>query len=244
MITVAFTVSTRRPRYLRRTLESWAQVRGLDRVRLVFFLEPPIRVFDVGAFTQWARTLPAAEVHVERSNWQLGCNANTRRAMSAALRLDDFAVLAEEDTVVADDIVEYYEWAACEYRTLPVLAVCAHVKAAGAGTSADVFLAPWFSPLGWGTWADRWENVISPGWEKYGSGWDGHVRDVRHEAGLDCAYPALSRTRHFGDRSTLTPPQAGGRPSYICQTAVSQCYQQHYGPQVYREVPVTGAVLY
>lgn len=243
MITVAFTVSCKRPRYLRRAVESWARCRG--PARFLFSLEPPPRSFGVGEFTQWAREgLRDVEVVVRPRH--LGCNVNTYRALSDGFRESDFVVLAEEDIEVADDTLEYFTWAQAAYQSTPgTVAVCAHVKEAGDGGPADVLRAPWFSPLVWGTWRDRWEELLSPGWLEHPHAWDGHVR-MTGAADLSrrCVFPARSRSRHFGERSTITPARADGTPNYFHLSALTSCFAWEYGQQDYREAQVTGAVLY
>lgn len=241
MLTIAMTVSCRRPRYLRRAVNSWAAARG-DK-RLLLSCEPARREFGLGEFRRWLRSFPG-ETEVDPSPVHLGCSANTARAVSLALRRDSFAVLAEEDIEVADDVVEYFTWAREVYRDDPsVLAVCAHVKDSGRGED-EVIRAPWFSPLVWGTWADRWENLLAGPWQGYQDSWDALVRTVRYERGLVCVFPARSRSLHFGESSCCTPRQASGEPNYFHRTALSSCYSAHYEPQQYREAKDADVVLY
>lgn len=243
MITVAFTVSCRRPRYLRRTVESWAKCSG--EARYLFSLEPPPREFGIGDFIQWAHN-GLGEVEVIARPQKLGCNANTYQAMRDGFRKSDFVVLAEEDIEVANDTVAYFNWASEAYRDDPqVLAVCAHVKKSDHGTEDGVFRAPWFSPLVWGTWKDRWEALLEPGWQTWADSWDALVRTVNAERSTNCVFPQLSRSLHFGETSTMTPRQASGEPNYFHRTALSQCYRPAYQPVIYREgcIPL-GVELY
>lgn len=242
MITIAFTVSCRRPKYLARTVQSWARCRG--EAQFVFSLEPPIREFRVGEFTQWVHaTFPHAVVIVHPQ--RLGCNANTYQAMRAGFGLSGFTVVAEEDIEVSDDAIEYFTWASETYRSSPeVFAACAHVKDAGTGTAADVFRAPWFSPLVWGTWRDRWEDQLQPGWLAFQDSWDAHARFRLFDRGSVSIFPALSRSRHFGENSTMVPKTADGQPNFFHRSALTSCFFSAYGPQQYAEAAVEGATLY
>jgi hypothetical protein len=235
LITVAFTVSCRRPRYLRRTVESWARCRG--EARYLFSLEPPGREFGIGEFIQWAHHM-LGDVEIITRPQPLGCSDNTFHALRDGFKKSDFVVLAEEDIEVADDTLEYFTWASGAYRdSSQVLAVCAHVKGASeTATESGVSRAPWFSPLVWGTWRDRWEGLLAPDWrEPEGGGWDGYVRKLNAERSMECVFPHLSRALHFGESSTLTPRTAGGGPNYYHRTALSQCFSPAYGSQDYQE---------
>lgn len=241
VITVAMTVSSRRPRYLRRAMHSWAHARG-DK-QMIVAIEPPDRDFGIAEFQQWMSSFPGP-VSIVRAPEHLGCNANTRRAMELGLSANSFAVLAEEDIEVSEDVIEYFEWASERYREdETVLAVCAHVKSS-TGADDEVVRAPWFSPLIWGTWADRWENLLAGPWKDYTDSWDALVRSVCHDRQLQCVYPARSRSLHYGENSTLTPKMAGGQANYFHRSALSQCYERYRGPQSYREAPVEDIVLY
>jgi hypothetical protein len=244
MITVAFTVSCRRPRYLRRTLESWARCRG--EAQFLFSMEPASREFGLGQFVHWARSV-LGDVKVVGSHERLGCNRNTYKALDEGFRQSEFTVLAEEDIEVASDALEYFTWASQEYRGDPqVLAVCAHVKEGGQGACVEgVARAPWFSPLVWGTWQAKWEALLEPGWRQCPDSWDAHVRTVCAERSLCCVFPDMSRAVHFGENSTQMPRQANGDPNYFHRQALSQCYRPHYEPQPYREGGIPrGTVLY
>lgn len=245
MITVAFTVSCKRPRYLERAVESWARCAYRGEARFLFSLEPPPRSFGVAGFGQYVKNLLGDATVIVRPE-HLGCNRNTYQALRDGFAVSDFTVLAEEDIEVSDDALGYLIWSAEKYRRVPeAMAVCAHVKAAGDGGQADVFRAPWFSPLVWGTWRDRWQHLIEPGWDAYQHGWDGHVREVgASNPERFSVFPALSRSRHFGESSTLTPRQAGGAPNYFHRTALTSCFSTDYGRQEYREARVAGATLY
>ncbi len=237
---VAFTVSCLRQKYLRETLRSWAKVRGVQDAVLVFALEPPEQVFPLADFTQAVqRAFPGAQVHASRQHLQ--CLKNTHRALELAFASPgtDFAVVAEEDLEVADDTLEYLAWARDAYAgDENVLAVCAHARGSLLDDPAAAARAPWFSPLVWGTWRDRWEHVISPNWKPgVGTGnpqsWDVNIQLLVRDGGYACVFPARSRVLHRGQASTQT---AYPLSEYLYGRSVSECYAPHYGPQDYREI--------
>lgn len=245
VITVSFTVSCQRPDYMVRTLESWSRVRGIEKAGMFLCLEHylPWRKGEAKAaeaekkfegFEDFiAGRFPQARV--VRNPARLGCLLNTRRAMQYALGQSEFSVLAEEDIEVSDDILEYFTWASEHYRNDPsVLAVCAH-SVASAGGAGDVVLAPWFTPLVWGTWRSRWGMMLAhwtpqPG---YPEGWDYNIRMLTGRM-VQCAYPAMSRSQHFGAQSTMTFSSPVTGSNYFHDRSQSTTFQPHYEPQEFR----------
>src|SRR6185437_10605015 len=157
--------------------------------------------------TQWvSRCFASAEVVVADS--RLGCLRNTRRALDLAFAAGaEFAVLAEEDVRVSDDVLEYFAWARDAYAAdSEVMTVCAHAKKTDGGTDADVVRAGWFNPVIWGTWKDRWEGYIARDWgycEGNTESWDHYLRMRIKTDGKASIYPVRSRSLHIGQVSTL-----------------------------------------
>jgi hypothetical protein len=243
LIVVAFTVSGDRQEYLRRSLDSWVRVRGIDAATLLFMVEPS-RAFPLAEFTRWAEENIPCPVKVVANPVQLQCLANTRAAFSGAFGLGaSFAVLAEEDIVVSSDVLEYLAWAEEEYRAdADVVMVCAHVKESQGAKPWQVTRAPWFSPLICGTWHDRWEDFVLPGWgglPDNGRGvsadqaWDVHLRGRVRQAGKSCLFPALSRALHIGEYSTWLSLRLS---SAMLRGSESTCFSPDYEKQPYREV--------
>lgn len=240
-VVVAFTVSGLREKYLRRALDSWAQVRGIANVQLVFCIEPA-HTFPFGEFTGWAMRI-FREPLVRQNTEQLGCLRNTRQAFSTAFAAGArLAVLAEEDLVVSADVLEYLNWAMGEYEQDPeIAAVCAHARESKSRDEEAVVRVPWFNPLVCGTWKDRWENVIEPSWGAWDEGvegnqaWDNNLRIVLRQAGYKCVFPAMSRVLHVGETSTIYGSAVVGE--YMYAQSISTCFRPDHHPAVHREVP-------
>ena len=237
---IAFTVSGQRERYLRESLGSWGKARGLRDWHLLFSLEPCRKTFPVGDFTQWAhRVFGSAEVVV--SDTPLGCLRNTRRAMELAFgRGAEFAILAEEDVLVSDDVLEYMTWARDSYAADgEIVTVCGHAKSAARGGDHEVVRTGWFNPVIWGTWKDRWESFIKPGWggfEGNDQAWDHNLRMQIHDAGRCSLYPVRSRSFHIGQISTN---HSGQLAEFFYPASVSETFGAHREPQDYAEIPFT-----
>lgn len=235
-IAVAFTVSGHREKYLRQALDSWARARGSLDVPFIFCVEPS--AMPVAEFTAWARrAFPLARVIV--NDRRLGCLANTRNAFGQAFAAGaDYAVMAEEDLEVASDVLEFHSWAACEYAPDPqVVSVCAHARAGKGTDPAAVTRACWFNPLVCGTWRDRWDSYVLPGWagiEGNDQGWDTNwQRRVNRDARYSI-FPVMSRVMHIGEISSLVKWPLS---EYFYRISRSECYRPDYPPQQYREIP-------
>ena len=234
---VAFTVSGQREKYLRKTLDSWRAVRGVEDWSFLFSFEPCEQVFPLGAFFEWAKAaLP--DVHVQVNKVRQGCARNTHLAMSTAFSQGaQFAVLAEEDIEVAADILEYFFWAAGKYSGAGLATVCSHVKASDGGRPDQVTRASWFSPLVWGTWAGAWRDFVSPTWGRRFANreaWDMNLRSCIQEAGLESLFPVQSRALHFGEVSSITTADLA---AHLYKLSRSECFTAGQPGLDYTEVP-------
>jgi hypothetical protein len=233
---VAFTVSGLRPDYLRRSLQSWAQVRSVGQVPAVFCTEPGEFPADIAELA--GRVF--ASVRIVANEQRLGATANTRAAVDALFRAGaSFGVLAEEDIEVASDVLEYFTWASREYeQDGQVMVVCAHVLSSGLRRVEAVVRAPWFNPLTWGTWPGRWEGYLRLGWAGVPSNvaaWDVNLRERMLREKRFSLFPAQSRALHIGMQSSIFP--GSGVFAVLHDKHQSRCFQPEYRPCAYEEVP-------
>lgn len=237
-LAVAFTVTGQREKYLRQTLDSWVRARGSGDVPVIFCVEPrsPMPLTD---FTAWVQRSFPAGARVIVNDRRLGCQANTRNAFSRAFAAGaDYAIMAEEDIEVATDVLELHAWAASEYlNDSQVTAVCAHARSSQAADPAAVTRACWFNPLVCGTWKDRWESYILPGWGGWGGdpeAWDTNLQRRINADGRQVIFPVMSRALHIGQVSSIRNYELS---EHFYQGSRSDCYQPGYPPQQYQEIP-------
>jgi hypothetical protein len=234
VITVAFTVSGQRPKYLRRTLESWHRVRGIQNAHLLFCCEPLPGSFQKEEFEEYlTRSFRSAEAIYNPT--KLGCSPNTRQAMDQALRCSEFAVLAEEDMVVSTDVLEYFTWADQTFQyDADLAAVCAHAfNCEPTASRREVVVTGWFSQMVWGTWRSLWEGVIEPEWggiPNNPDAWDAGLRELFSSIGRSCIFPVVSRSQHIGETSTLMQWQLA---EHFYKQSLSQCFIPDIAPQDY-----------
>lgn len=197
-----------RPWYLEQTLHSWQQVRGVEDWFFHFFVEPGNRLASV---KQRLKEFPLP--HRTTVNRQrLGVLENPYRAMSTAFEDGaEFTVLAEEDVVVSDDILDFFSFCSDRFvADTQVLGVCAnHRYPTAVEPLKGVFRLPLFNPLVWGTWKDRWDSLIGPTWDHdyssgkvdgSASGWDWHLNlRVLPDNNMHLILPTNARSDHIGE---------------------------------------------
>lgn len=194
-----------RPFYLNQVVDSWNAVRDLSLWDTHFYLEPSEVEEAMTSIALNLNTTIDVSVNPER----LGVLTNPWSALNSAFqRGADFVVLAEDDVVVSQDILEYFSWAAIEYQTgHNVLAVTAFSQL-GEGKANQVILSDNFNPLIWGTWRNRWDEFLKDTWDKDYStgkpdgseaGWDWNINRIIANNNLKVVKPLHSRSDHIGE---------------------------------------------
>jgi hypothetical protein len=197
-----------RPQYLRETLESWSQVRGLDGLVSRRVCIEPSELTRPMSFLVQERDW---ETHVNDS--RLGVLVNPVESIGAMFREHPevgFVILAEEDVPVSSDILEYFSWAQRFRDDLDILLVCAHTKTYALRDKPDQEIVrrmpAFFSPLVWGCWREDWFRVLEPTWDRSYStgvgaeaGWDWNLMRIMRAAGQYSVAPDQSRSDHIGE---------------------------------------------
>jgi hypothetical protein len=201
---VAFT-AFRRPEYLAEVLRSWEGCRLVRDTRFQFAVEPSPQlqqVLDVIA------TFRAGQVEVIVNDKVEGVLHNPWLALNRAFDSGaDFAVLAEDDVLVASDFLEFMRWASKHHALNRSVLVASGHSLVGGIPDGAVVTDRAFSGLGWGTWRNRWEAVLRDTWDHdYSSGvdgvhagWDWNITErVMPATRTLQVRPVVSRTQHIG----------------------------------------------
>jgi hypothetical protein len=197
----------RRPEYLDRVLRTWACAIGVQNLRsFTVALEPSPRCQEQLAVIAAVNAEFGLSIEPVVNQRRLGVLVNPVVAGGRQLRADpgiEFLVMAEEDVLVSDDVLCFMSWTSRRLAGLRrVLCACADSRAAAGADPAEVVLGRTFCSLVWGTWRDRWLEVIEPTWDGDYSrgGWDLNLRNhVLAERRMLAAWPAASRSRHIGE---------------------------------------------
>lgn len=201
-----------RPEYLRQTIDSWNNVRTLSQWNATFFIEPSEKEDEIAEIAMGLNTTVTTYYNPDR----LGVLINPWNALNNAfLNGADFVVLAEDDIIVSQDILEYFEFTSLEYETsYDVLAINAFSDMGG-GKPGDMIETRAFSPLIWGTWHNRWEQHLRDSWDKDYStglpdgsqaGWDWNINRILQNEQMRIIKPLQSRSSHIGLFGTHMTP--------------------------------------
>jgi hypothetical protein len=229
-----------RPGYLAPVLDAWADVRGLHAWHLRVAVEPSgARDEVVGLVRSFVRRTGHADTEIVLNPVRLGVLENPYAHLDALFRAGhDFVVRAEDDLVVADDVLELFAHVQDAYAgdasVATAHAFCADPPGARAEELArtDAF-CPWV----WGTWRDRWLDLLGPTWDRdystyndspgFETGWDWNLNTRVFPAhGLGAVAPLVSRVQNIGEVGEHgTPDDLVPAPSFVA----------HQPPQRYRE---------
>lgn len=198
--------------YLTQTLESWGDVRGMDRWDVVFRIEPGPEQESMRALIwQWAG-LHDVKIQCFVNPERYGVLHHPWVAFEEAFSDRDvgFVLRVEDDLPVSTDVLEYFEWASEEFADrLDIGAVIGWNMAEGNEDPYAVGLQASFNSWVWGTWREVWQDVMRDTWDHDYStfnhapgieaGWDWNLNTrIFPRVGLLSVYPAHSRVQNIG----------------------------------------------
>lgn len=230
-----FLTAATRPHYFQETMESWRKVRGFYDWNVVIRLEPTEHVAE---HQRIIYELGHEKLQVIVNPKVYGVLHHPWVGFNELFLFSDFVVRAEDDLVVSEDILEYFEWASEEYKGDPEIAtVNAFSRYSEATDTSSVSKSSDFNPWLWGTWHDRWDEYIRDTWDhEYStynispgneSGWDWNLNTrILPSLGKKIVVPDVSRVQNIGVYGVH------GNPDNFEQ-AVS--YQSVIPPVEYRE---------
>lgn len=264
---VAVTAS-HRPYYLQQTLDSWAMADGLRSLgRFVIGLgQSDRRNMQLAVIAEQQHEFGRPiEIHPDSERAAAARGMHTALGELGHHMFADpavkFTVFGEEDVTVSSDVLRYMRWAARRFaEDRQVIAVCAHSRG-GQGWDAHepaqdenadqaaVRLLPYFNAWCWGTWADRWSQVLEPTWDwdcdsgtatQSGYDWNMQLRVLpqvrsgkgwasQFEGGL-CAVPDASRSQNIGEE------EGWASNAWSFSFSQAQSFREERGQVTYRLV--------
>jgi hypothetical protein len=139
-----------------------------------------------------------------------GCNYTIKKALEMAWEDNpDFVLMIEDDIVISDDALIYIEWAAEKYKddsSVRTIGLWGHDNGYKLGSPltekehGKVMRQNYFTCWGWGTWADRWEEIHAKwttGDDSHNTSWDVIVSS--HLGDRVEILPSISRAYNCGE---------------------------------------------
>lgn len=226
--------------YLRQTLSSWRNVRGLDRWHIVARVEPGPRAEDMCTqFRIFFETMGLTDTEIIVNPTVYGVLHHPYVGFSELFQDYDFVVRTEDDLIVSDDILEYFEWAEETYRRRRDIATI-HGFSRGVGENDEIYTIPEFNPWVWGTWKSLWMTTIGPLWDHnystfnrfpgFQSGWDWNLNTrLFPKYGYRGVYPLNSRVDNIGVYGVHGSPDNHEKAEF---------FDLVHGTVVYRELAI------
>jgi hypothetical protein len=255
----------RRPYYLDRALESWANADGIKDIRrFIVGLGPSDKTQEnLQVIDKW-EGLMGREIEVKPDSPRAIASPAMHRPMGEAVCYAwedpdvDWVILSEEDNEVSNDIFHYMKWSQRTFQdNEAVLLVCAHnlpwlpgfvgPAPSDKGTKPNddpdedetiVRLKRGFDSHAWGSWRERWAEVLEPTWDyecnsggptTSGCDWQIATR-VMPRGGYLAVTPDASRSANYG-RDEGVYMVAGDKPvgwSSANSFRMNRTLPQHY----------------
>lgn len=202
-------VSYDRTEYFRQTLESWLTVRGKENYTFFFSLDYSEKTGQMLDVINWFQTTSGVSIDVEVNIPKLGVGFNHQRAIQKAFDKENaIVIVAEDDVIVSNDILEYYEYAFGNLYESDILMICGHSHDDPGKSDNIIFKRQYYNPLSWAISKDKWDTVLKDEWSvepfelEEGlivEGFDFTIdRRVLKQYEMSCIFPLRTRCKHVG----------------------------------------------
>jgi hypothetical protein len=206
MKAIVFTVFNR-PQYLKRSLEEWSKVDGINHFDFYFKIEPSDFLNENMSAIRNFKYSSGANVVCMLNIDQQGCGLNTWEAFDLMFKTYDFVILAEDDIHPSKDICRYFNYLENKYREDEEVAIISANHEMDGYSEVELTRLGIFRGQIWGTWKKYWDLYIKDTWDfKYDSsvdggpaGWDWNLSlRVLPNNNLKTIAPHSSRSQHIG----------------------------------------------
>ena len=192
-----------RPAYLDQTCQAVSRCIGVAGCRVAVLLDPCEATEESqGIAARYGYESLVLSQHA-------GCNDAIYTSLRYGFDVmgSDFHVHFEDDTVPTRDALLWFSWARDTYRHRPDVFTVSGYRQHSVGRLNECAMRRWFSPWGWGTWPDRWEQMATRWASTDGPSWDIIVNHVIRGARWE-ASPAVSRIQNIGAEGGTHVPSA------------------------------------
>ena len=237
---VAVVVAYDRYEYFSKAFDAFLAARGSEKYDVIVFVDgetgrKPGDAFngegwlaiqkhaENAAFLASRGSLSVRSVTLDVAPSNLGVWKNKKRAVATAMERAEFAIVLEDDVVVAPDAIEWLEfpmasglakdprvatatcWSASFPATAdPTLKAFDRLAVEALGMREGYYENPWTTPWGWSVWRSTWAKV-GPEW----TGQDSDFARLVREAGMVELMPQLARCDNVGAHGSTMRGGAG-----------------------------------
>lgn len=203
----------RRPLYTGLVLSSLAQCDGIDDYWVHIVVDSAMGTPEGDAVAR------VVEPFLDGGGWSVshtpraGCNQTVCGCVDTGFSVGgDFHIHVEDDTLLHKDFLRFMEWAALKFSDdQNVLSVSGYNTGLGRAHFAHAW--PWFTPWGWGTWRNRWDEMRTKISVGSSPSWDCQM-DTHRGARMEVV-PALGLVQNIGENlGTHNHPEQWSRDQF------------------------------
>lgn len=199
-----------RPSYLADVLDSWTTVRGLVNWDFIISIDEDDSEDgkDVIQLADYFQRKRPTEVKIVRHSPKLGVLKHPYVMFDSLFAEYDFILRTEDDLVVSDGILEYFEYASETFEHVPDVKTVHGYNGSPEGEEQVIFAAQGFNPWTFGTWKRAWPELKAewdldystyngvPG-NQSGFDWNFNTRVYPKQEWFGI-YPEVSRIKNIG----------------------------------------------
>jgi len=198
-----------RPEYTQRSLAAIFGAKGFSKERYKIFAAMD-RQGDSSFNMDVLKVFQDFGINPSIVPLKYGCNYTVKAALQLAWKDNpDFVLMIEDDIIISDDALMYVEWAAEKYKddtSVRTVGLWGHNNGYMLNAPLEekergkVMRQNYFTCWGWGTWKDRWEEMLATwttGGDSHNTSWDVIVSS--HLAERVEILPSISRAYNCGE---------------------------------------------
>ena len=190
-----------RPKYTAILFEHLNNCIGIEEYDITICCEPGSKEVE-----KLAKLFRPSQSQLIINNRRMGCNTNIYQSLAIGFSKSDYHIHFEDDTIPGKDCLKYFEWAKDKANDSNIFTVCGYVNSDNPtehfypkNTNADsVSRRSWFTPWGWATWKDRFEEMEKV-WDFQGrnGSWDATINHIARKQRSEL-FPTVSRVQNIG----------------------------------------------
>lgn len=193
-----------RLKYTKVVLENLNNCFDIENYKIFICCEP-----SNNEVIQLAKEFRPKQTTVLVNNSILGCNKNIYQCLAIGFEMNTFHIHIEDDTVPGRDFLDYCEYCRNKFKNdKEILTISGYSRDSGDHCNF-IKKNKWFTPWGWASWKDRWEQYIKPAFRlsfQSKNSWDIFVNEAREEKFE--LRPLVARTQNIGAENGTHCPDA------------------------------------
>lgn len=201
-----------RPAYTKRVLEALSKCRGIEDYLLFMSAEPGNEeVIDL------LHTVDFCYTWINVNMKRMGCSPHIHQVLEDGFKKSNYVIIVEDDIVLCEDALEYFEWASTFEDHQGIFTVSAWDRAKPPVPAFQCRKVKEFVPWGWATWKSRWTEMSSR-WNF--NDWDVHL-NTQVRGNRSAIVPFTSRSENIGAEGGINVPSPEWHAQYQTTWATS-----------------------